>query len=148
MSFICMRIYYHFHINGFAHSFALKQRLEATLKNSLLNKMNLCHLLSWKSFLKQETAEQSASWEQRESLARMKTRDERNLHTLHSLHCYCKVNENYHVSILEIKPILSAKYSYRIYFPKPRPWHITFAVLRNLSLSWTPVYQPTALRVP
>ena len=32
MRFICMRIKNHFHINGFALSLALKQRLEATWK--------------------------------------------------------------------------------------------------------------------
>ena len=32
ISFICMRIKRHFHINGFAPSFALKQRLGATRK--------------------------------------------------------------------------------------------------------------------
>ena len=30
MSFICMRIKIHFHINGFALSLSLKKRLEAT----------------------------------------------------------------------------------------------------------------------
>ena len=32
MSFVCMKIYNHFHINGLALSLALKQRLETTRK--------------------------------------------------------------------------------------------------------------------
>ena len=35
MSFICMKIKNNFHINSFAHNFALKQRLEA-IRNGLL----------------------------------------------------------------------------------------------------------------
>ena len=44
MSFICMRINNHFHINGFALCLALKQRLGATRKGpiGLISKQKLC----------------------------------------------------------------------------------------------------------